>query len=72
MLKQMNERRNKICIDNRLDLITISCGDVGYCPACFLSNCFFGAGEKTQQRRKSTTVDNDLSLDIVSSDDVTD
>jgi len=72
VLKQMNERRNKICVNNRLDLIGISGGDVGYCPARFLSNCLFQTGKKTQQRRKGTTVDNNLSLYIIPSDDVAD
>lgn len=38
MLKQMYKRRDEIRIDDRLDLIAVTRGDIGYSPACFLSN----------------------------------
>ena len=47
MLQQVNKRRNKVRINNRLDLAEIACSDVGYRPTCLLSNGFLGAGKKT-------------------------
>jgi hypothetical protein len=71
VLKQVNERGNQICVNDRLDLVAVSSSDIGDCPASFFANGLFRAGEKTQQGRKGTTVNDDLGLNVVACDDVT-
>ena len=72
MLQQVNKGRDEIRINDRLDLITVASGDIRNSPAGFFSNCLLGAGEKAQESRKSTAVDYNLSLNIVSGDNITD
>ncbi len=70
VLEQMNQRRDKIGINNRLNLIEVTGCDIGYRPAGLFSNGFLRAREKAQQCRKSTAIDDNLSLNVIPSDNV--
>lgn len=41
ILKDVNEERDNVGVDDGLDLLRTTGGDVGDSPACFLSNPFF-------------------------------
>jgi hypothetical protein len=70
VLEKVNEWRDEVCIDHRLDLIGITGSDVGNGPASLLSDGLFGTGKKTEKGREGAAIDDDLSLNIVASDDV--
>ena len=48
MLKQMNKRRDKIGVNDRLNLIAVSGSNIGNCPASFFTNRLFRTREQTQ------------------------
>jgi hypothetical protein len=70
VLEKVNERRDEICIDHRLDLIGIASSDVGYSPAGLFSDSFFGTGKETEEGWEGAAIDDNLSLNIVASDNV--
>jgi hypothetical protein len=72
VLEKVNEWRDEICIDDRLDLIGIAGSDVGDSPASLFSDGLFGTGKKTEKGREGAAIDDDLSLNIIAGDDVAD
>jgi len=71
-LKDVDQGRNDVGIDDGLNLLRRSSGDVGNGPASFLANTFFGGREEGEKCRKSSGSENDLSLEVVTGDDVSD
>lgn len=59
-------------INDGLDLTRATSSDVGNGPASFLSNALFGRGKKRKQGRKRTRSDNNLSLEVITGDNVSD
>lgn len=68
----MNQGRYEIRINDRLNLIAVAGCDIGYGPTGLLSNGFLGTREQAQQCRKSTAIDDNLSLNVSPGDDVAD
>ncbi|RUP48203.1 hypothetical protein BC936DRAFT_144843 [Jimgerdemannia flammicorona] len=68
----IGEWRGDVGVNDRLDLRGIAGSDVGDSPAGLLADTVLGAREKAEEGGKGTTVDDDLGLNIVTSDDVAD
>ena len=63
--EKLDKRGDDVVVNDGLDLIFVSSGNVGYCPACFLSDSLFGASKKCQKTRKSVVVDGELCLKVI-------
>mmetsp|Transcript_6515 Transcript_6515/g.12311 ORF Transcript_6515/g.12311 Transcript_6515/m.12311 type:complete len:256 (-) Transcript_6515:655-1422(-) len=70
--EDLHKRRNDVGIDHLLDLVCVTCCDVGNCPARFFADPFLWAGQQGLQAKKSGTAENRVSLDVVSGNDVAD
>jgi len=72
VLKDVDQRRNDVGVDDGLDLLRRSSGDVRDGPASFLADTFFGRREEGEKSGESSGSENDLSLEVVTGNDVTD
>jgi hypothetical protein len=57
-------------VDHGLDLLCGPSGDVGDGPTSFLANVFLWVVQQPQQGRQGIQIQNELSLCVISSDDV--
>ena len=69
--EKMDERWNDTSVNDSLDLCGIASGDIRYGPTSLLPNPVFLRAQQSQQGRQCTTVDNDLRLQVVTGNDVT-
>ena len=66
----MDKRWNNIGINDGLDLGRVTGSDIGNGPASLLSNSVLPGAQEREKGRKSATVDDDLGLDIIASNNV--
>ena len=72
MGKKVDQRRDNVGVNDRLDLGRVSSSDVADGPASLLANTILVGAQQGQEARKGTAVDDNLGLNIISSDNVTD
>lgn len=70
--EQMNQRRNDVGVNNRLDLSRVAGRDVGDGPAGLLANAVLVGAQQRQKAGQSAAVDDDLGLNVVAGDYVAD
>ena len=70
MLEDVDKRRDDVGINDSLDLWRGASGDVGDGPASFLTDAVLGRRQERKQGRKSTGGDNNLGLEVVTSDNI--
>lgn len=70
VLEKVNQGRDEIRIDHRLNLVEVAGSDVGYCPAGFFSDCLLGTGEETQEGGESAAIDDNLCLYIIAGNNI--
>jgi len=66
----VNERAHQVGVNDSLDLSGVASSNVADGPASLLADAILSGAQKGEQSGKSTAVDDDLGLDVVSSDDV--
>ena len=66
----MNKGGDDISIDNRLNLRRVAGSNVGNRPASLLADTILGGAQQREQARECATVDDDLGLNIIASDDI--
>lgn len=71
ILEEVNERLDDVCIDDSLDLRRVSSGDVGDGPAGLFPDTILSGAEKGKQGRECAAVNDDLGLNVVTGDNVT-
>jgi hypothetical protein len=71
ILKEVDQRRDQVGINDSLDLGRVAGGDVGDGPACLLADAVLSGAKEGEQAGQGTAVNDELSLDIIAGDDVT-
>lgn len=68
----MDERRNDVCINDSLDLSGVASGDVGNSPAGLLADSVLARAQEREESWQGTAINDDLCLDIITSNNITD
>lgn len=72
VLEDVDEGRDNVGIDDGLNLLRTSSSDIRDSPTCLLSDSFLGRPEEGKKCRESSRSQNDLGLQVISGDNVTD
>lgn len=70
--EKVDQRRDDVGVNNRLDLSRVSSGNVADGPASLLADAILVGAQKRQEAGKGTAVNDNLGLNIVSRHDVAD